>query len=443
MMHENANYSICILSLVVLSERKIRLLQRATSGGETVLSSVGRKAAYMIAIVVVGLFFSERQLVFPFRVGVPSMHFYLLLMALMAMLLLVQRKYYIDVVTLLLASRLIVYLLPHLAIMNFEGFLGNYSAVIASFVSYLVFSQRHSHETKHQIRWIMLAFLFALSLQVLYMARALSVELGVVHVGLWKYHLALPIGNSNFISAVILFLMVFVYHTEFVWQIKGSAILLGLIALFAVLSRTSILVLVLLFLIEFATRYVRMIRRAKGHSLVIPIIVVTVVLVLTLSFAIFYGVNYLLVRGDMGMTFNEFSLMGGLNALTSGRVDIVIFQLDEWASSPVIGTGFAFAGGARWSHNWLIDLLAQSGVVGFALFISALGISVLRVRKYAGDNTLVLAIFRSCIAVLLVGLGEVVLFTILIDLLFWGLLGIAIAEVNHLQRNARSALEAL
>ena len=134
------------------------------------------------------------------------------------------------------------------------------------------------------------------------------------------------------------------------------------------------------------------------------------------------------------MLYNETSLYETINALTSNRLNIYIAEIKRWAEHMFFGNGLTYKSGYPRSHNWVIELLVQSGVIGFTIFITAIAIWCNKVKKHLRGNNLVKSSFYSCLVTLFQGLAEVSVFTITIDLLFWFMIGLSISDVNYLKR---------
>lgn len=403
---------------------------KVTGEALTLHRGIDWKTLLLSALVMIALFFSDRSTFFIYRINISSVTMYTALMLIMVLLFLMQGEYYFDSIALLLGFRLIVYLIPLMGTGRFDVIWGNYLAVVASFLSYLFFSQSHSRAAKYHVNWIMVVFVFGLSLQVIYLANFLGGSLENMGIGIWKYHLALPIGSSNYIASIILLLWAYVQFSGVNWKVKCVVSSLALIAIWLIMSRTAIFVVMMLFLVWLAPYMLRILRSSPsplfGASLVIFVVFV-------LGLAISYVGGYILVRGDMGMAFNSASLFDTLNALTSGRLGVLMSGIEGWTYGIFFGQGFAHETFIGWSHNWIVDLLTQSGVVGFTLFSLALYIWFRRVLRASAHSNVVRGALYACVATLLLGLGEVVLFTLAADFIIWALMGLAISEVNSMK----------
>jgi len=404
-----------------------------------------QKVVYLSAISVIALFFSDspKLQLYTFHVEISSVLMYALVISLMIIHVMTRQKYYLDVVTFMLALRLIVGLIPLLSTGSFEYFWGNFFAGVASLLSYMFFSQRHTRDIAKGVNKVIILLLCVLSLQIIYVSLLLRIQFEFMSINLWKYYMVVPIGASNYVASVILLLMVFVYFADINWKMKISVILLGLIAMLLIFSRSAILLLVLFGCSRFCIAYFRGMKKMKGISNAItPLLLVTMLILLASVMGGYFLFNYLAVRGDMGMAFNPLSLFERINALTSNRLILFSLELERWTDHIFFGGGFSGVTMVSRSHNWIIDLLVRSGVVGLVIFLVAIGGWYQKVARCSCKSPLIRSTFYASIVALIQGMLEVTLFTVTFDILFWTLVGLSIAEVNYAE-GVRRALTRL
>lgn len=399
------------------------------------------KVFFLIIVVLISLFVSNRDINYLLFFNLSSVHLYIPLFMLFILYALAHKTIYIDIVTMILLARVVIYIIPITYSSHMEGYWGNYFSVIASFVSYFVASQSHNNTdffiTK-KISRVFVVFTTLIAIQVIYIYFSLFLEHGMLNINLLKFNMVTPVGASNYVAAVISPLLIFVYYSNFKNGTKFLVIFLGIISLFMIQSKNALFVLILLISVKVIIGYFKKINSLKvSASLRMPLIIITIFLTLIIAFGIYNILRYFIISWNMGMTLGTGSLYDTINALTSNRLTVYSTELARWTEHILLGNGLSYQLGYARSHNWIIELLAQSGIVGFTLFVTAIIWWFFRVYNYKMNNSFIRAAYMSVIVILIQGLAEITLFTNTIDILFWYLIGTSIAEVNFIKKERR------
>ncbi len=394
------------------------------------------KVAFILIFVIVSLFTTSKELMFPYYFRVASTILFSSIFIIFLTLMLFNKKLSFDLISLILLARLVIYLIPLLFTTTMEGYWGNYLTIIGSFFAYFISSQaRVSTKTNYLsiINKILIMFINLISIEVIYMLFLLSRKYGALNINLLKYYLVLPIGGSNYLACIILPLLIFVYYSDINMKSKLFSITLSFIALFIIQSKNAVFVLLLFISYRFIKRYLMDIRNIKDNKKFVMIL--TIVMISTGMYLLYLAFNYLLVKWNMGMDYSNGSIYEVINALSSNRLDVYSRELLRWTNHLFLGNGLAYELGTTRSHNWLIDLLVQSGLVGFVFYLSTIIIWYKKVKPYKKSSKFLRALYYSILIILIQGLAEVSMFTLNIDIMLWIFIGISVSESNEIKRN--------
>ncbi|RIX45870.1 hypothetical protein D3P08_26685 [Paenibacillus nanensis] len=397
------------------------------------------KVLLLMMTTIICLFVSDKELFLSLYINGSSVTFYIFTLFIPVILLLLNGKFYIDFITAILMSRLVIYIVPLLYTNNVEGYWGNYFAVVASFVAYFVASQNQTNGNEvvqKKVSIILALFLVVSSAQVIFVFLKLTREFGSLNINLMKYYLVTPVGGSNYIACIILPLLIFVWNFNTNKLIKYSSVMLALVSLVIIQSKNAIIVLIIFIGFKVAKLFVKNMRSYIGSSDNKAFGLGLTLFIFILGISVIYMiVNYVLMKWNMGMSYNEYSIYEMINALSSNRLNVYLSEMIRWSNHIFLGNGLGYELGYTRAHNWLIDLLVQSGVIGMALYIAALLLWFRKIRYDISNNKFIKASFLSILVFLIQGLAEVSIFTISVDILLWYLIGLSVAVVNSVRMN--------
>lgn len=394
------------------------------------------KLVFISIFVLVSLLTTSKDLPFKYYFRISSTTLFMGIFIVFLILIPFNKKLSFDLISLILLVRLVIYLVPLAFTESMEGYWGNYLTIIGSFLAYIISSQASSNSKNNYssiINNILMFFLNITSIQVIYMFFLLGSKYGALNINLSKYYLVTPIGGSNYISSVILPLLIFICYSDIKKKSKIICITLAIVALLIIQSKNAIFVLILFSSYRFIKKYLIAIRGIKDNK---KFAIILTILIITTGFYLLYTVfNYLLIEWNMGMAYSGSSTYEKINALSSGRLTVYSNEISRWLDHFIIGNGLAYDVGMKRSHNWLIDLLVQSGLIGFILYLSTLIIWYKKVHTHLKSNKLIISAYYSIVIILMQGFAEVSMFTMTIDVMLWFFIGISVSESKMIKCN--------
>lgn len=394
------------------------------------------KLAFFIIFALVSLFTSERELLIPFYFRISSTTLLMGVFIIFFILLVLNRRISLDFISIMLLVRVVTLLIPLTYTEIMQGYWGNYLAIIGSFMAYLISSQisiKWKKDYSILIQRVLMIFLNIASIQVIFMYFTLGKEYRHLNINLFKFYLVTPIGASNYIASIILPLLIIIFYIDIKNKYKVISIILAFIALVIIQSKNAIFVLLLFIAYRLIKKYIIAIKETnENKKLAIFLklhIFITGVSILYLAF------DYLLVEWNMGLVYSNGSIYNVINALSSNRLNVYLNELLRWKNHLLLGNGLAYETGLVRSHNWLIELLVQSGLVGLTLYLGALVSWYKRIYAYLKSSKLMIAVFYGIIIIFIQGFAEVSVFTLTVDVMLWFLIGLSISESKNLKHN--------
>ncbi|HET53776.1 MAG TPA: hypothetical protein ENN33_01005 [Ignavibacteria bacterium] len=198
---------------------------------------------------------------------------------------------------------------------------------------------------------------------------------------------------------------------------KNAIILFALISLLGALNKV---------LKKATSRNYSYHKRCFYSSLLILLVLISAILFVNIT-------NYFINTWNMGLSNYNEGTLEAINALTSNRINVYSSEILRWSDHFIFGNGLAYQVGSPRSHNWIIDLLVQSGLVGTFLYFSSLTIWYLKIHIYRKVNRVINACFWAVIIFLLQGLAEVSIFTITVNIILWSIIGLSVSEAKVLK----------
>ena len=273
-------------------------------------------------------------------------------------------------------------------------------------------------ESYNLLRYVILSFAIILSIQVVLTFRLIDINYFDL---LYKNRMFIPIAGSNVIASYIvpvicMFLVTFDSKSKYLKPFILLALFIGLIL---TKSRGGVVTLILTYVV-----YRMFIKsRFKISYAILIVIALFVVMQLLLSIPeveLFF----------LGFTADDSAV--DARGLSSGRLTIYQHELERFLSHPLFGNGMVFNKytSLHGSHNLIIELLVQSGIIGALLYIYP----VCRVLKKAFNN-LDIPYMKGwllyIIAMLIHGMFEVNFFNWSTDLIFWFSCGVIMSICNN------------
>ncbi|MBV1820476.1 O-antigen ligase family protein, partial [Bacteroidales bacterium MSK.15.36] len=345
---------------------------------------------------------------------------------------------YLDKILLFMTMRSTLLLIPYYYTNNTYGYWGNYLVTLVSILTYLLVINL---KISNRYKFLNILFRFigvSLTIQLIYNSVNLLIKYGVIY----KHLIKLPIGNSNFIAAFLLPCCTFnIVKLNKSWK-DIFFICFFLFGIFLTFSKGAIISLLIVLLIKvilnaFENKKI-IIKSFKWYLKNISIIIVIVI----------FLINVMNTRIGMEIYINTIDKIINisnlsLNDYTSGRIAVYKMNLNRFFKHIFLGDGTGFKENFSneieikdgRAHNWIIELLVQSGVIGFLLFIIPIFTILRRTYKTKNYATYQIQTFFAILSILIHGLVEPNLFSLNFDVLFWTILGISETENKYYYNN--------
>lgn len=333
-------------------------------------------------------------------------------------------KIKVDIISSLLFIRLIFSIIP-LLYKEAPSFIGNFMIQIIDLMSYLIAINYLGSQEKFLKIFRISAFIIAI--QVIFTA-IFNMSIVPYKSMSYKSFMLIPFGGSNFIGTIILPIL----SAEIISlnykknKIENSIYILVLtIGILLTKSRTCMILLSAVYIVAFAKFFSK---DGKYNKLIAILITITLIII---GF-IFINDSLILYLKNIFSGFSSIVESGGfLNRITSGRIDLYKEYIGKFIHSPVWGNGCIYDLGISRSHNLIIDILYQSGIVGILFLIMIVYYYKIKTKKYKDDINIrymkiVLFIF------FINSMSEIsILNSVIIDYIVFSILGYSIYYKNN------------
>lgn len=324
-------------------------------------------------------------------------------------IILINHTLVVDKAAIWLFIRLFVCLIPITYVNSIASFSSHYPVVILTLIAYCI-GRASSWEYERQIGKIVIAFGIVLCFQVIATFRLIPIEYFNL---LYKNYMRIPIAASNVIAAYIVpifFLFIFNYKPQKI--IKIIIATLFVVAIILTKSRGGVAVLTLTYI-----TYLTLFKYKFSLKNIIAI-------GLLFGLIIYFLLNIPEVKLFM-LGFSADNTAVDANSLSSNRLNIFGEEFERFLNHPLFGNGMIFNQNTSksGSHNLIIELLVQSGVLGSLCYIIPMIIVIKTAYgKYKYTDMLGWTIFL--IATIYHGMIEVNFFNYSTDIIFWSICGL-------------------
>jgi len=335
--------------------------------------------------------------------------------------LLARRRIRLGIVNALQILMLTELLLPLMATTP-PHFWGFYLSFVYAAVSFLCWSTLVQWNYR---RWISGALaIYALVLVGQIASRALEIAQQGISSQAYKVFMVVPFGASNYLGGPLLILF-FVFLCIRGQEISSKLAWVVLLALFVgmllIHSRATLVALL-------CTLLAYLLSRARWRGTRTGVIVWT-----GLAFLLSIGG----IVGALALIKRYGGLVVGLNLFSRGRISLLEAGLQVFSRHPWFGSGLGNTPSIIWSssetieswrtHNFIVDLLMFSGIVGTVIQCCIYLLAAHTMRIKAVFSPWAMGGFFSLIAILIDGLAEPNVFTYRVDALLWMVVGLGCA----------------
>ena len=260
-------------------------------------------------------------------------------------------------------------------------------------------------------------FVFLVAIETIYQS-VFGVMNQVPYISSWyKANMNTPAGSSNALSAIILPVMMATVFQKAKNKFDMTLVFICTVAIILTKSRWGMGIMIFGLILYYFRSKMTPLKLILGTSVVI------IVVYLIISY---WDVLKILVWG-----YGDEVSGSTMDKLTSGRT-LNKYYIDTILNYPIIGYGPNYLEGR--AHNIVLDVLFQSGIVGFGLFVaSILNIVNKYLRNVKKDNGYNVAHFFYIIVVVVLvqSLGEISFFTdIICDVIFLSSLAVLSRNVK-------------
>lgn len=126
-----------------------------------------------------------------------------------------------------------------------------------------------------------------------------------------------------------------------------------------------------------------------------------------------------------------------LNDFSTNRIDLLKYGFEEFKKAPLLGRGVYYEKssfiGSTGIHNIVLELLAESGIIGFAIYISALFLAIKKsnIKRISNIDRNQIVVFGILLSFFVNSLVEVVYFNYIYDVLFWSFTAVLVSNANQ------------
>lgn len=303
------------------------------------------------------------------------------------------REIYFDLIALLLFVRVGASILPAVYIGAAGETLGRVTVPLITFLAYFI-GRQYKGKFKH-VLFANVFFVLILVFQTYYTVKNMVVP----QKSEYALYVKIPIASSNAIAAFItpcIFLVLLGYKKNSV--LKYVAMILLFVAVVLTTSQGAILVMAGTLLIYFLFLNNKIDLRIK------------------IAFAVLTVMAVVLAYAILNLSLSDF---------THQRSTLIQTDMVLWADHLLFGNGMVYSGRGAGSHNIVIDLLVQNGLIGMALYIVPLVMVFKRLLEIKIRSSQSIGIFL--VAAFLYSMIETSYFSYVNDMIFWFMAGAAVS----------------
>jgi len=354
-----------------------------------------------------------------------------------SVVILFRRRPYLDRITVGLFYSALLGIIPIVYAENINHYWGNYLPLLISLISYTICTQSEV-DFPEEIYKIICLVCVIISIQVIatelnYFSNLSISNFNNVSV---KAFMSIPIGSSNLIAAYLLPMVGFINSFKRN-KLTFIVTVLSIYALILCRSKNALSLAILMVCFLIIKKVYMFILKDYSVNRNKKLIILSLI-------SLMFGVALIFVLNLLGKIISdwEFSLyfspysnyiMNYLDTISSGRIVVYQIELMRFTDHIFLGNGYGYNLDYLRSHNWIIEILVQKGIIGLAIYIFCLYNIFKNALQYYKDS-----FSRASINLLLIiyvqGLFEITIFTIGMDFLIWSISGFLIARSSFLRK---------
>ncbi len=373
---------------------------------------------YIVAYLLIIAVCSESEaltnngVVIPF-IKIAQAYMLLAVIILGVMYTLVKKRISVDIITLLLAGRILMCLLPVLLYDMPSSYFGNFIVSCFPLFVYLLFLNCDLNIEKATTIFLWFGLFIAIQCIWAYLVirqRGLAVYSDLFY----KNYFVIPAGATNNISAILLPLTIMGDQTINTKKYRIAYVSLLLFALFLCKSRTGLILAVVYIFVKI------FIKERGKHSTLKKFLICCLPLLIIVAGSMLSGTSFLNSIRSLLMGYS--SEGGSFNKLLSGRLVLFEDVIEHIKDHFLLGNGVTYEKlNFLRSHNIFLQILYENGIVGFLGLIVFLSSAIYRIIKAKTINRFFYAFYIAMPFILINAMVEETLlghFMVLFGLLY-------------------------
>ncbi|HYE09815.1 MAG TPA: O-antigen ligase family protein [Patescibacteria group bacterium] len=337
----------------------------------------------------------------------------------------------LDIVSLLLIARILT---SYFSLVNYDGSFINfieagYFQLIFLSVIYIYTINVTIDDIGHFMTKILIFASVIVIFQVYFVFfNAIMIGVSVTAV---KSRITIPLGRSNFVAMMISFLLIYLSIKLKRSKIKYMLIILLLIGLVITLSDGAMLSFLLVILLYVISRITNSYIKILLSTIIILLGILACMIPLDNLYD--FGNNYTIFSSFYETISNILS--GNLKQASSGRINIYYEYINAISKNPIIGYGFykPFIKMPGSAHNFILQELYNSGILGLILYLNVLIVSFKKLSRFKNRDTFIKAVYYSCLYIVIHSLIEPGILGYKIGFYFWVLIAAGIVKIKSIR----------
>lgn len=332
-------------------------------------------------------------------------------------------EFVIDNAFLLLLLRIPLLLLPLFYTTEFGSYPSKFMVVLVAPYSYIISKNMYKYKLNEYLTHIIVLMNTIIFIQII-----CSTIIFFQHgLPLWmiKSYIAIPIGKSNYIASILIVCFFYAYINIKNKWIKMISLLMTMISLLLTLSYGGIVSVLLGIILDFM-----MTKENRGKK-----VLYLLMLSLCISGSILTIDN--ISPNLLDRYLMKFDESADFNQVGNGRMEIFEYNADKFLSNPILGSGLGLPPGDEESlgrmrpHNIVLEALVNGGVINLLLYFGAIYLVLNAIYIKVNQDRQCKAVFIIIFAIIVHGMVEVNLFTVVFDFFFWMIMGFNSAHCRY------------
>lgn len=245
-----------------------------------------------------------------------------------------------------------------------------------------------------------------------------------------KYFMRLPGGQTNYLGVFLVasYILVDLFYSNSKNFFKYVYLGLIWVGVWCVGTRSGLLILVGYYCFKWGRTFYRNLKqkniweKKRKHFLLKTLFIIII--------CCFFGIFFFLIKDEILYRLSAFTVEG----MTTNRLQVYADVVELIFQHPILGrSAYSYiAFDTKYSHNFLLESLNQTGIIGTCIYLLIWGYCFKKISKIREEK--IRFLFQIFILITLIhGSVEPNLFSIISDTFVWFLLGIGCGYSNRLK----------